>query len=128
MTIEHIKLALGLHRETVDAVLNFDRRIGVEMAKAAAKIWRATHLPEQPRHTFGALAWVFGDECAEFLGQMQHDRSGFKQALRRVAGPVHHRGNFGVRVDVDKAGSELIPFADVDQPRVILGALVPGGQ
>ncbi len=46
--VEDVKLALGFHCEAIDGVLVLFRRIGVEMAEAAAKIRGGSHLPEQP--------------------------------------------------------------------------------
>ena len=48
MAVEHIELALYLHGETVDGVLNFFGRIIVEMPKPTAEIRGAAHLPEKP--------------------------------------------------------------------------------
>ena len=52
--VEHVELALDLHREAVDRVFDLGRRIGVEVAEAAAQVRRAAHLPEQPRQAVGA--------------------------------------------------------------------------
>ena len=44
--IEDVQLALGLHRVPVDRIFELLRRVGEEMAEAAAEEGRAAHLPE----------------------------------------------------------------------------------
>ena len=44
--VQHIQLPLGFHRKAINRVFDLHRRIGIEMPKAAAQIWRAAHLPE----------------------------------------------------------------------------------
>ena len=46
--VEHVQLPLGLHGIAVDGIFLLRRRVGEEMAEAAAKERRAAHLPEQP--------------------------------------------------------------------------------
>lgn len=41
---------------------------------------------------------------------------------------IHQCRDFGVRIDADETGAELVAFADLDQPRIIVCALVAGGQ
>ena len=48
LAIKNIKLAFGFHRKTVNRIGQFFWRISIEMAKAATKIRRASHLPEKP--------------------------------------------------------------------------------
>src|SRR5271165_2837057 len=52
--VEYVELALHLHREAIDRILDLRRRVSVEVAEPAAEIGRASHLPEQPRETLGA--------------------------------------------------------------------------
>ncbi|MEY9595195.1 hypothetical protein ABIA06_007486 [Bradyrhizobium yuanmingense] len=73
--VEHVELALGLHCETVDGVFDLGRRIGVEVAEAAAEIGRTAHLPEQPGHRLGAGLDVLRQEGAELLGEVEQDRA-----------------------------------------------------
>src|SRR6056297_1294000 len=75
LPVEHVELALGFQRETVDGVLPFFGSICVEMAKAAAEIGRAAHLPHQPIDRFGARRALAGQERVELLGQMHQDRA-----------------------------------------------------
>ncbi len=129
--VEHVHLALHLHRVAVDRVFDLHRRIGIEMAEAAAEIGRGSHLPEQPVHRLGARPDVRRQEGAEFLGQIEQDRAGFEQpdrlaaALRRV---IHHRRDLGIRIDRDEAGAELVALADADQPGVVFGVRIAGGE
>lgn len=41
---------------------------------------------------------------------------------------VHQRRDLGVRIDLDKTGTELVAFADLDQPGIVFGALVAGSK
>ena len=66
LAVEHVELALHLHGEAVDRVFDLDRRIGVEVAEAAAEIGRAAHLPEQPVQRLGALAGSVGRKAPNF--------------------------------------------------------------
>ena len=77
--VEHVELALHLHREAVDRVFDLGRRIGVEVAEAAAEVGRAAHLPEQPRQAFGARRGLGRQERAELLGEVQQDRAGSRR-------------------------------------------------
>ena len=70
--------------EPVDGVLDLRRRVGVEVAEAAAEERRAAHLPEQPVEYFGARRAGRGQEFAELLGEVDQDRSALEQARRRV--------------------------------------------
>lgn len=46
--VEHVELTLDLHRKPIDRIFDFDRRVGVEVPKAAPQIRGASRLPEQP--------------------------------------------------------------------------------
>ena len=59
---------------------------------------------------------------------MHQDRAALEHPHRLCAAAVHQRRDLGVRVDLDKAGAELVALADVDQPGVIFGARVALGQ
>mmetsp|Transcript_18056 Transcript_18056/g.20329 ORF Transcript_18056/g.20329 Transcript_18056/m.20329 type:complete len:240 (+) Transcript_18056:226-945(+) len=128
LTIQNIQLTLGFHGKSVDGIFELFRRIGIEMAKAAAQIGGAAHLPEQPAHDLGARCAFFGQEGSEFFGQMHQDRSGFKDTHRFVAAMIHQRRDLGVRVHINKPRPELIAITDIDQPSVILGVGVTGSQ
>lgn len=41
---------------------------------------------------------------------------------------IHQRRDLGIRIDADETGTELVAFADLDQPRIIICALVAGSQ
>jgi hypothetical protein len=94
------------------------------MAEAAADIGRAAHLPEQPRQAFGARRDLGRQERAELLGQVHQDRAGLEDPDRLGTAAVHQRRDLGVRVHRDEAAAELIAVADLDQPGVVLRALV----
>ncbi len=98
------------------------------MAKAAAKIWRASHLPEQPAGDLGALCRVGWQQLAKLLGQILQDRAGLKNADRRRAAAIEQRRDLRVRVHADKTAGELIAVADFDEPSIILSACVPERQ
>ena len=89
------------------------------MAKAAAQVGRAAHLPEQPVHSFGACCWIRWDQSTKLIGEIQHDGCALEQAHRLVTGTVHHGGDFRIWVDLNKARAELITFADVHKVGVI---------
>jgi len=52
--LKDIQLALGLHGEAVDGVLDLLRRIHIEVAEAAAQVGCCAHLPEQPVECLGS--------------------------------------------------------------------------
>src|SRR6516165_2461225 len=126
--IEHIEQAFRLHREAIDRIFDLDRRVGVEVAKAAADVGRAAHLPEQPRQTFGAGGRLRWQELAEFLGQVHQDRAGLEDPDRLGTAAVDQRRDLGIRVRGDKAAAELIAVAYLDQPGIVLRALMTEGQ
>src|SRR5271156_972302 len=98
------------------------------MAKAAADIRRAAHLPEQPRQAFRPRAHFRRQELAELLGQVHQDRSRFENADRLWAAAVDKRRDLGIRVDRDKAAAELVAVTDLDQPGIVLRALMAARQ
>ena len=122
MPVEYVELAFHFHRIAVDRIFELLRRIGVEMAKAAAQIGGRAHLPEKPAHHLGFLCGIGGHECAKFFREIEHDRPAFEHPLRGVAGVVHERRDLGVGVYLHKARAELVTFANVDQPCVIFRA------
>ena len=63
-------------------------------------------------------------QCAEFLGEIEQDRTGFEQARRCVGTVIHQRRDLAVGIDVDKAAAELVAIPDVDQIGIIFRALV----
>ena len=63
---EGVELPLRLHGEAVDGIFDLGRRIGVEMAEAAADIRRAAHLPEEPGQAFGARGALGGNKAPNF--------------------------------------------------------------
>jgi hypothetical protein len=119
--IEHIELALDLHRITIDRVFDLARRVRIEVAEAAAEERCCAHLPEQPRQALGARGAASGEKgAAELLGQVQQDRTGFEDAHRRRPAAVEQRRNLRVRVDGDEATGELGAVVDADEPGVVL--------
>ena len=82
VTVEHVELALDLHREAVDGVFHLARRVGVEVAESAAQIGRRAHLPEQPVQRLGTAGRVLGQEGAEFLGKIKQDGARFEHPRR----------------------------------------------
>src|SRR4051812_32221817 len=58
---------------------------------------------------------------------MHQDRTGLEQADRLRPAAVHQRRDFRVRIDRDKAAAELVAV-DLDQPGVIFGAAMTGGE
>jgi hypothetical protein len=128
LAVQHVELALDFHRIAVDRVLQLLRRIGIEVAEAAAQQGRGTHLPEQPVERFGARRHRLRQEGAELFGQVEQDRTGFEHAHRLVAAAVHQRRDLRVRVDLDEAARELRALVDADQPGIVFGARMAGGQ
>ena len=121
LAVEHVELALDLHRVAVDRVLVLLRRVGVEVAEAAAEEGRAAHLPEQPVQRLGALGQVPGQEVAEFFREVHQDRARFEDAQLRLDAGVQQGRDLRVRVDPDEAAAELVAVADPDRPGVVLG-------
>ena len=91
--VQHIELALGLHGKTVDCIGDFGWRVSVKMTKAAAKIGRTAHLPEQPGQAFGTPS-LAGQEGAKFFRQIQQDRAGLEHPDWLGSAVVHQHGNF----------------------------------
>ena len=120
--VEHVELALGLHREAVDGVFDLRRGIGVEMAEAAAEIGRAAHLPEQPGEALGARRRLGRQEGAELFGEMDEDGAGLEHPDRLFAAAVEQRRDLRIRIDRDEAAGELVAVADPDRPGVVFGA------
>ena len=87
------------------------------MAEPAAQKRGAAHLPEQPGQHLRA---VFSEERIILFGNVQHHRARLEDTDRGVARPVHQRGDLGVRIHFDEARAELIAFANVDFPCVII--------
>ena len=129
VAVEDVILALGLHRVAVDGIFDLYRRVGVEMAEAAAEEGRAAHLPHQPATGRRCARRVGGQEGAEFLGEVEQDGAAFEHALgvRRVRA-VEQGGDLAVGIERDEAAAELVAFADVDQPGVIFRAGVARGE
>jgi hypothetical protein len=94
------------------------------MTEPAADVGRAAHLPEQPVQRFGALVGIGRQEGAEFLREIEQDRSGLEHAARLGTAAIHESRYLRVRVDIHKAAAELLALADVDQPGIVLGAAV----
>ena len=67
-------------------------------------------------------------ERAEFVRQVEQDRTGFEHAPWCLLAIVHERRDFGIRVHPDKSAAELVALADPDQPGVIFRSAVTGGQ
>src|SRR5581483_10582874 len=125
--VEHVHLPLHLHGVTVDGIFDFGRRIGIEVAEAAAEERRRAHLPEQPGQAFGAGLPAAWNERPELFGEMHQDRAGLEEADRRRTAAIHQRWNLGVGIDRDKAAAELVAV-DPDQPGIVFGTLVAGGE
>ena len=98
------------------------------MAEAATEIGRTAHLPEQPRQALGPGRRLGRQESAERLGEMGEDRSRLEHAERLRPAAVDQRRNLRVRVRVDEPRPELVAVADLDQPGVVFGAGMAGGQ
>ena len=94
------------------------------MAEAAAEKRRRAHLPEEPGEALGPRAGFGRQEGAELLGEIEQDRAGFEHADRLRAAAVDHGRDLRIGIDRDEAAAELIALADLDQPGVVLGALV----
>jgi hypothetical protein len=69
--VEHVELALDLHREAADRVFDLERRVGIKMAEAAAQIRGAAHLPEQPGQAFRSGGGFRRQERTELLGEIR---------------------------------------------------------
>ncbi len=122
--VENVELALGFHRKPVDRVFDLGGRVGIEVSEPATEIGSGSHLPEQPIEAFGAGGTARGQKSAEFLGEVDEDRTRLEDADRRGAAPVEKSGDLGVRIDGDEAASELAALVDPDQPGVVLGAVM----
>jgi hypothetical protein len=96
----------------------------VEMTEPAADVGRTAHLPEQPVERLGALVQIGRQERAEFLREIEQDRSGLEHATRFGTAPIHQSRYLRVRVHFYEATAELLALADVDQPGIVLGAAV----
>ena len=67
-------------------------------------------------------------ELAELLGQVHQDRAGLEDPDRLRAAAIDKRRDLGIRIDRDKAAAELVALADLDQPGIVLRALMAAGQ
>ena len=123
--VEHVQLALDLHRVPVDRVFDFCWCVSIEVPKPSAQKRRAAHLPEQPRQAFGALGAIQRKKGAELLGQIHQDRARLKHPNRLWSAAVHQRRDLGVGVGRDETAAELVTLLDADQPGVVLCAAVP---
>mmetsp|Transcript_1028 Transcript_1028/g.2629 ORF Transcript_1028/g.2629 Transcript_1028/m.2629 type:complete len:265 (-) Transcript_1028:326-1120(-) len=127
--VQHVELALDLHRIAVDRVGLLGGRVGIEVAEAAAEEGRAAHLPEQPAQRLRPLGTARRQEgAAELFRQIHQDRAGLEHPHRLGAAAVQQRRDLGVGVHRDEAAAELLAFVDADQPGVVLGAGVAEGQ
>ena len=97
------------------------------MAEPAAEIRGRAHLPEEPGQGFSAGGGVCRQKRPELLGQVHQDGAGFKHADGLGSAVVHQGRYLGVGVHLDEAAAELIAI-DPDQPGVIFGARMAGGQ
>ena len=127
-SVEHVELPLRLHGEAVDGIFDLGLRIGIEMAKAAADIGRAAHLPEEPGQAFGARGALGRQQGAELLGEIDEDRARFEDAHRLGFATVEQSRDLGIRIDGDKAAAELVALADLDRPGVVFGAAWPSAR
>ena len=108
--VEHIKLALGLHREAVDRVFDLERGIVIEVPEAAAEIRGGALQPEQPVERLGPRGVIARQELPELLREVEQDRAGLEHPHVLVG--VIERRNLGVRVDIHEAATELVAVAD----------------
>lgn len=76
----------------------------------------SSHLPEEPRQTFGSLARLFGDEQLQVICQVEENSAAFEYP--RVA--MHHGRNTTVGIGSNKAAGKLVPFPDVDHVGIVL--------
>src|ERR1700722_4202555 len=76
--VEHVHLPFHFHGEPVDRVFDLGGRIEIEMTEAAAQVWRAAHLPEQPGQAFSSGRRFGGQKGAELLGQVHQNRAGLE--------------------------------------------------
>lgn len=119
--IQHMQLAFGFHGVTVDRVLDFDRRVGVEMPQASPYERRSAHLPHQPVESLRSRTGIGGQECAEPFRQVDQYRTALEDGCDRVCGLIHQRWDFCVGIDADETAAKLIPVENVDQPGVVFG-------
>ena len=84
VAIQHVELALHLHREAVDRVLELLGGVGVEVAEAAAEVRGVLPICQKSQDMHSArAARLLGQEGIELLRQVDQDRSGFEDAGRR---------------------------------------------
>ena len=124
VSVEDVELALDLHGVAIDGVLDLLRRVGVEVAEAAAEVGGGAHLPEEPVEALSALSVFGGQELAELLGQVEKDGARLEDACRFLGAVIDERRDLGVRIGGHVAATELIAIADIDQEGVVLGAAV----
>ena len=127
-TVEHVQLALDIHRVPVICAFDLDRRVGIKMAKASAQKRRTAHLPEELRQEFGTAGAIQGQENAESFGQIHQDRTRFEHLDRHRSALIDQRWDLGVGVGTNKAAAELVAVLDADQPDILFGARVACGQ
>ena len=122
--VKYVELALYFHCKPVNRVFNLAWCVGVEVAKPAAQVRRAAHLPEQPRQAFGARWPVSGHKGIELFCKIQQDGAGLEHAHRHWSAAVHQHWYLGVGVGRHETAAELLPLIDADQPGVVFGTAV----
>src|SRR6185312_16575918 len=97
-TIQHIELALYLHREAIDGVFDLGGCISIEVPESATEVGRCAHLPEEPRQTFGTRRMLGRQELAKLLREIDEDGARLEHADRLRTAAIEQRRNLGVRV------------------------------
>mmetsp|Transcript_22690 Transcript_22690/g.53808 ORF Transcript_22690/g.53808 Transcript_22690/m.53808 type:complete len:228 (+) Transcript_22690:78-761(+) len=118
MLVQYVNDTLGLHRETIDGVLDLDRGVFVKVSETASEVRRGPHLPHKPVDAFGLFARVGGEKLLFLLCQIQQNRSRFEKTERLAVaigyGVIEESGDLRVWIDIHEGRSELLKLHNID--------------
>mmetsp|Transcript_182438 Transcript_182438/g.578160 ORF Transcript_182438/g.578160 Transcript_182438/m.578160 type:complete len:303 (+) Transcript_182438:257-1165(+) len=121
--VQHVDEPLGLHGVAVNAILDLDRSVAVEVPESTTDEGGTPHLPHEPRLDLRTQGVLLREEHAvlvKLVGQVHQNCSGLEDShWLRCIRVVHHRWDLGIRIDCLEPGFEL-RTTDGDEPCVIL--------
>ena len=120
MAIEYVQLAFDFHAEAIDRVFELLGRVGIEVAKAAARYGAEP----SARTASSSLRCACRDPLAAARQTFRPDTAGWSRTRipgRRVGAVIQQGRNLRVWVDGNKITAELIAFVDANQPGIVFG-------